>query len=193
MRSRALAGPLRAFLDARTPREPVRFGSAGGAFGGGRNLLRRGRRHWKNVSPESRAAGGLARCSLYVAQRGSRPTPSITPTLWQISLPSSRSASGWGSTSSPGRWSCVHALIPLLPYLFLVRVLILIPPHFSVYLFRHPPTQPQWQAWHDRYGPKVCEQPPVCPPPGSSRTRASSSSSSSASSNLSLLVLVDLS
>ena len=87
LRSMTFAGPLRAFLDARTPREPVRFGSAGGAFGGGRNLLRRGRRHWKNVSPESRAAGGLARCSFYVAQRGSRPTPSITPTLWHISFP----------------------------------------------------------------------------------------------------------
>ena len=97
-----------------------------------------------------------------------------------------------GSTSSPGRCSCVHALIPLLPFLFLVRGLNFIQYPLSLYIFLHPPPQPQWQAWHDRYGPKVCEQPPVFPPLGSLRTRLSSFSSSSAPSKLSIWVLVVL-
>ena len=85
MRSRALAGPLRAFLDARTPKDPSRFGSAGGA-GGGQNPLRRGRRYWKNAPPESRAAGGLARVSLQgraarlaPLPRASRPLSGLFP------------------------------------------------------------------------------------------------------------------
>ena len=86
LRSKTFAGPLRAFLDARTPREPVRFGSAGGAFGGGDGTFSEGEGDIGRTCPlshvrpgGSRGVHSMSRSAARALPRASRPLSGIFP------------------------------------------------------------------------------------------------------------------